>query len=101
MGKKSVDEVRGVLAAAKLRGTATELWVWYSPATKECCGFVGWWKRPKATQKVTCPCGCNHTVELDYDCCNSDMSLEDYFKPSDFSVGPGQLKKLVIAAVDP
>lgn len=101
MSKKSLDEVRGVLAAAKLRGKAIEMWVWDPPADKECCGFSGWWKRPKPTKKMVCPCGCNHVVELDYDCCNADMALGDYFTPSDFGVDPGMLKKLVMAAVEP
>lgn len=102
MSKKSVAEVQGALVAAKLRGKATEIWVWVPPADKECCGGpMAWWKRPKPTKKMVCPCGCNHVIEIDYDCCNSDMSLGDMFNASDLNVEPGSLKKLVIAAVEP
>lgn len=101
---KSVDEVRGALVAAKLKGKAIEVWVWDVASGvctgNGCEGLVGWTKRPKPTKKVTCPCGCNHVVELEYDCCEADLNFSDQFDASDFGIDGG-LKKLVLAAVEP
>lgn len=99
---KSAAEVTGVLAAAKLRGKATEIWAMHVTECSDCQGSIAaWWKRPKPTKKIVCDCGCAHVMEIEYDCCNSDMNLSDTFSAADLHLEKNTLKKLVIAAVAP
>lgn len=99
---KSAAEVTGALAAAKLRGHATEIWALEVSECNDCNGAIAaWWKRPKPTKKLMCDCGCAHVMEIEYDCCNADMYLSEHFSAGDLHLEKGKLKKLVIAAVEP